>query len=164
MAKFSKEILNFLKEANNNDSLGPSQQDKITIPTAVSANQISPGDLLIFNYLNKQRVAMAVKTKRTGSNSAVYFHWSEKNKSGNNLLTCFKLNESPGSIISMVMENLYKKKAVASYVSKEQAMGSEALPSTGQGFNKKQVAGLKAILGSSTFRTFKLNIQIILLL
>ena len=80
MAKFSKEILSFLKGANFAGSIGPSTQDKITTPIPVSPNQITPGDLLIFNYLNEQRAVLAVRTKRTGRNSAVYFHWSQTKK------------------------------------------------------------------------------------
>jgi len=163
MAKFSKEILNFLREASDDGGMGPSVQDKITTPIPVSANQITPGDLLIFNYLGEQRAVLAVRTRRTGRNSAVYFHWSQTKKTGSKLLTCFKLKEAPSSVLSMVMENLYKKRGRASYYDKHWGPGPIAktilrfVNPAKLEFNEKQIAGLKSILGSSTFRTFKLD-------
>jgi hypothetical protein len=104
-----------------------------------SADHIVAGDILFFRYRlgsrgthpasNDERVVIIVRTKR---GNGVF-----PGKSGR-LLTCFKLNGGSDTVIDLVMDTLYNKRKASSYYS-------------------KIVQSLKALLGTSSFRTYKLT-------
>ena len=137
MAEFSKETQDFLS------SVGGERKRVLTmIPP--SADRMTPGEVLIFRYnpiegtsyrtdrgffATNQKVALIVRCKR---GDGVF-----PGKSGK-LVSCFKLNGDSDTVVDAVIENLYKKRRVASYYGKI-----------------KQ--SLIKLLGVHSYRTYKLG-------
>jgi len=128
MPTFSKETQNFLM------SVGDS--GKVLQPMPPSADRITPGDILIFRYFlgvgpgsQGQRVVLIIKSKR---GDGVFPGIDDK------LVSCFKLNGDSEAVIEAILENLYKKRRLASYYGKIKA-------------------SLIKLLGIDSYRTYKLG-------
>ena len=137
MAEFSKETLNFLMDVGED-------QRKILQPTLPSADRMIPGNILIFRY-NPADVSIYRGIKGTfSSNQKVILIVRCKRGDGVfpgkevKLVSCFKLNGSSESVVSIILDNLYKKRRKASYYGKIKD-------------------SLVSILGVDSFRTYKLN-------
>jgi hypothetical protein len=123
-SNFRYESDNFLKKINHE-----SPQFVSLIPK--STGFISPGDILRFTYNSELVNVLVVRTK---NGNGMFF--SSRN---NPLLTCFKLDDSPESILRIILRSIYKDKGIASY-----------------GVIQK---GLKAILGSNSYRTYNIYLM-----
>ena len=127
MPTFSKETINFLVTAGGtlDDVIG-----KYIQPMPPSADRITPGDILIFDYTNgQQRVVLVVKSKR---GDGVYPGKDDK------LVSCFKLEANTAVVIDAILETLYKKRRLSSYIGKIKD-------------------SLTALLGRGNYRTYKLG-------
>jgi len=137
MAEFSKETLNFLEEARG-------EVDAYLTPEPTSGDRIVPGDVFIFRYTplsgefyrqdrgrfaSNQRVILIVKCKR---GPGVF-----PGKTGK-LVSCFKLEESSTEVVSIILDNLYKKRRRASYYG-------------------LITQSLLKLLGNDSFRTYRLE-------
>ena len=132
MAKFSTEIINIFGELNH-DIEGRGKTRGIPR----SASHVTPGDLVIFVYGNTSadyRLGLIVSNKR---GQGVFT--STKN---NLLVSIFHLNTLSPVVLGIVLTSLYKNRARASYL--------------------KITQSLKAIIGSSEYRTYKLTKMLML--
>jgi hypothetical protein len=127
MPRFSKETKEFLGVVG-----GP----KILQPMPASASRITPGDLLVFRYFlgvgpgsQSQRVILIIKNRR---GDGIFPGLSGK------LVSCFKLDGNSEDVVNAIVDNLYKKRRVASYYGKI----------------KKSLIKL---LGIDSYRTYKLE-------
>ena len=127
MSGFSKETKEFL---------GAVGTDKILRPMPASASRIVPGDILVFRYhlgvgpgSRGQRVALIIKSRR---GDGVFPGLDGK------LVSCFKLEGNSDDVIDAIVENLYKKRRVASYYGKIKD-------------------SLVKLLGIDSYRTYKLE-------
>ena len=137
MAKFSKKTLEFL-----NDIGGDAK--KLLTPIPTSADRMIPGNILIFRY-NPADVSIYRGIKGTfSSNQKVILIVRCKRGDGvfpgkdGKLVSCFKLNGSSESVVSIILDNLYKKRRRASYY----------------GLIRDS---LITILGKNSFRTYRLQ-------
>jgi hypothetical protein len=129
MFQISKETQKFLND------VGEDHQKLLTmIPP--SADRMTPGNILIFRYYlgsgvgsKAQRIVLVVKCRR---GDGVFPGLDSK------LLSCFKLNGDSSAVIEAILENLYKKRRLASYYGKIKE-------------------SLIKLLGIDSFRTYKLN-------
>ena len=132
MPGFSKQTKEFI-ENTGDDAAAP----KFLAPIPPSANRMIPGDIIVFRYYSGvgpgsrgQRVILVIKTK---AGDGVYISGK-----GNTLVTCFKLDGDSDAVISIIMDNLYKKRRRASYYGKIKE-------------------SLISLLGIDSFRTYNLN-------
>jgi len=142
MAKYSKENLNFLLGLMGVGHHHPTMDARLSkVPKSAAA--LRPGDFIIFGYKQtpntpsrqrantKLRVALLVSNWRTGKKSSV---WGNVN-TANNLLSCFKLNDSSVSVTDMIMQTLYKTGPLANY----------------------HMPSLQKLFGKDNYRTYKLS-------
>jgi len=127
MAKYSKEILNFFGSVQD-------LRTKVLVPIPASADRVTPGDILVFNYRigprdNTQRAALIVRTKR---GDGVFPGRNGK------LVSCFRLNGSSSVVVDLILEELYKKRRRSDYYN-------------------SIIGSLKKLMGRDTFRTYLLN-------
>ena len=111
LSKDSREFITFLDE----------DWAKVLVPIPPSADRITPGDILMFRYWvpptrkkpgsRGQRIILVVRCKR---GDGVFPGLNGK------LVSCFKLNGDSETVISLIVENLYKKRRRASYYGKIQ--------------------------------------------
>lgn len=110
--------------------------------TPVSSSAIKPGDALVFKYyyidqnkrsISHERLVLVVSNKR--SSSGVFIG------SRNKLLSAFNLGLKQEGTIRMILDQLYRNRKASSY----------------NKINENQISGLKALLGDSSYRTFKLS-------
>ena len=127
MPTFSKETINFLVNSGGVlvDVIG-----KYIQPMPPSADRITPGDILIFDYVwGEQRVVLVVKSKK---GDGVYPGKDDK------LVSCFKLGASTDVVIDAILETLYNKRRLSAYIGQIKA-------------------SLTALLGRGNYRTYKLG-------
>ena len=129
--RFSEESKIFLQNLEETDRVGQLK------PVIVSSSRIDPGDVLIFRYFlgtgagsRKQRIVLVVKTRRGNG----FF----PGKKGVILMSCFKLTSKSEETISLIIENLYKKRRRSSYYGKIKE-------------------ALEKLLGKGSFRTYKIT-------
>ena len=127
MPRFSTKTKEFLGAVG-----GP----KVLQPMPASASRITPGDILVFRYhlgvgpgSQSQRVILIIKSRR---GDGVFPGLSGK------LVSCFKLDGNSEDVVDAILENLYKKRRVASYYGKIKD-------------------SLIKLLGIDSYRTYKLD-------
>ena len=105
MAKLSKNLDFFLRNIG-------AYSEFAFAPIPKSSGFISPGDILFFEYpddngKNDFRIVLVVASK--------YGQGIYTAKTGNKLLTCFKLDEPPFDVVRIILYKLYKNKELCSY-------------------------------------------------
>ena len=90
---------------------------------------ISPGDVITFGYSGELVNTLVVSTDRGNG-----MFLSTQN---NMLVSCFKLDNISESVLNIILRSIYKDKGIANYYIIQKS--------------------LKAILGQSNFRTYKLK-------
>jgi len=132
MPGFSKNSQKFLTSVGGDHK-------KILTQIPPSADRITPGEVLIFRYYmpptakktssHEQRVVLIVRCRR---GDGIYPGKTDK------LVSCFKLKGDSDAVVDAILENLYKKRRVASYYGKIQK-------------------SLTALLGVDSYRTYRLG-------
>lgn len=129
MSDISKETKEFLEAVGGDHK-------KILTMIPPSADRMVAGEILIFRYhlgigpgSKAQRVCLIVRCRR---GNGVY-----EGRNGK-LVSCFKLKGNSESVVSIILDNLYKKRRKASYY----------------GLIKHSLISL---LGTDSYRTYKLR-------